>query len=133
MSKIIMGGHEITAQKDYSTDEVFTGQYWIDGKKIYRKVFTGTTPSTIAADQVVVVSTGITTIRDIINLRTCLDWNNGTNSGTVFDGWLTNDSFNNRLRVLFNREANNITLNMSGSHFASQNYRIIVEYTKTTD
>lgn len=25
----------------YSTDETFTGMYWIDGKKIYRKVFTG--------------------------------------------------------------------------------------------
>lgn len=37
MSKIIIGGHEVTAQKDYSTSEVFTGQYWIDGKKIYRK------------------------------------------------------------------------------------------------
>ena len=23
----------------YSTEEVFTGKYWIDGKKIYRKVF----------------------------------------------------------------------------------------------
>ena len=39
MSKIIMGGHEITAQKDYSTDEVFTGQYWIDNKPIYKKTY----------------------------------------------------------------------------------------------
>lgn len=26
---------------NYSTQEQFTGKYWIDGKKIYRKVFTG--------------------------------------------------------------------------------------------
>lgn len=28
-----------------TTEEVDTGKIWIDGKKIYRKVFTGTTPS----------------------------------------------------------------------------------------
>ena len=42
MSKIIIGGHEVTAQKDYSTSEVFTGQYWIDGKKIYKRTFSST-------------------------------------------------------------------------------------------
>ena len=30
---------------NYSTSEQFTGEYWIDGKKIYRKVLTGTTSS----------------------------------------------------------------------------------------
>ena len=30
---------------NYSTTEQFTGKYWIDGKKIYRKVLTGTTSS----------------------------------------------------------------------------------------
>ena len=39
MSKVIFGGHEVTVHKDYSTSEVFTGQYWIDGKKIYRKSY----------------------------------------------------------------------------------------------
>ena len=29
----------------YSTDETFTGKYWIDGKKIYKKTFTGTIPT----------------------------------------------------------------------------------------
>ena len=28
----------IKAQNTYSTEETFTGKYWIDGKKIYRKV-----------------------------------------------------------------------------------------------
>ncbi len=31
----------------YSTDETFTGMYWIDGKKIYRKVFLCTSQATI--------------------------------------------------------------------------------------
>lgn len=32
---------QIKAQKVYSTEEVDTGKKWIDGKSIYRKVFTG--------------------------------------------------------------------------------------------
>ena len=55
MSKILIGGHEITVHKDYSTSEVFTGQYWIDGKKIYRKVFTGTIPTLTANTSSVII------------------------------------------------------------------------------
>ena len=31
----------LVGNPNYSTDETFTGQYWIDGKPIYRKVVTG--------------------------------------------------------------------------------------------
>ena len=31
----------VTRAESYSTEEVWTGGYWYDGKKIYRKVFTG--------------------------------------------------------------------------------------------
>lgn len=31
----------VTRAESYSTEEVWTGGYWIDGKKIYRRVFTG--------------------------------------------------------------------------------------------
>ena len=32
----------IKAQNTYSTEETFTGKYWIDGKKIYSRVFKNT-------------------------------------------------------------------------------------------
>lgn len=50
MSKILVGGHEITVHKDYSTSEQFTGQYWIDGKKIYRRVFSVTPTHTTSTN-----------------------------------------------------------------------------------
>ena len=33
-----IGGHKVSAGKKYSTSEVKTGDVWIDGKPIYRKV-----------------------------------------------------------------------------------------------
>ena len=34
----VPAGWEAAGSDDYSTEETFTGKYWIDGKKIYRKV-----------------------------------------------------------------------------------------------
>lgn len=34
----VPAGWEATGSDDYSTEEQFTGRYWIDGKKVYRKV-----------------------------------------------------------------------------------------------
>jgi hypothetical protein len=39
-------------KKQYSTTEEFTGEYWIDGKPIYRQVFEGTTPATAGTQKV---------------------------------------------------------------------------------
>lgn len=33
--------NELNKNNIYSTEETFTGKYWTDGKKIYRKVITG--------------------------------------------------------------------------------------------
>ena len=42
-TEIPAGWEEVEATDDYSTEETFTGKYWIDGKKIYRKTITGIT------------------------------------------------------------------------------------------
>jgi hypothetical protein len=39
----------IKAQNTYSTEETFTGKYWIDGKKIYRKLIIYKPTETIGA------------------------------------------------------------------------------------
>lgn len=41
MKHIEEGIYENSLDNVYSTDEVFTGKYWIDGKKIYKKTFEG--------------------------------------------------------------------------------------------
>ncbi|MDR2126951.1 MAG: hypothetical protein LBP63_08990, partial [Prevotellaceae bacterium] len=45
------GGGGVSPEFQYSTDEQWTGKYWIDGKKIYTRVSTGTVSA--AADEVV--------------------------------------------------------------------------------
>lgn len=47
----------------YSTTEIFTGDYWIDGKPIYQRVIVGTIPTTSANGTI--VSSTIITISDI--------------------------------------------------------------------
>jgi len=46
-------------QNVYSTTEQDTGKIWIDGKKIYRRVFTGTTTSPAGSVNNIQVATGI--------------------------------------------------------------------------
>lgn len=46
-------GDAISALSSYSSNEVDTGKTWIDGRKIYRRVLTGTTPSDNTATTVI--------------------------------------------------------------------------------
>jgi hypothetical protein len=58
----------------YSTTETFTGKYWIDGKPIYRKVFTGTiSGGTSAVSTIISSNSGISQIVD------CGGWWDGGN------------------------------------------------------
>ena len=45
-AKVVGEGDSESGDPGYSTSEIDTGKTWIDGKKIYRKVLTSTTPAT---------------------------------------------------------------------------------------
>lgn len=127
-------------QLKYSTDEQWTGKYWTDGKKIYNKYVEAT----------------ITSYSDSSNRRqfnftqTISDINWLTNSfGNVsFDGATTNfglfpyNSTNSNMNpsessgISFNQSTNTVTcyLNTLISYgHTSITFRIVYEYTKTTD
>lgn len=59
----------------YSTEEQFTGNYWIDGKKIYQKTVIWTSTSSTAAQEK--ISHGIDDIDKVINDETFAVNNNG--------------------------------------------------------
>lgn len=44
-SVIVGGGVSLTESFSYSTEEIKTGKFWIDGSPIYRKTYTGHTPN----------------------------------------------------------------------------------------
>lgn len=115
-------------QHSYSTTETKTGGTWIDGKPIYRKVFTGITESS-----------NITTwiYMDDLNIDYLISYNGMINAGgnpNDFTNIFNKSSSGNTLFTLFSKSGGTaIALDPKGnSIYYSKGYSIIVEYTKTT-
>ena len=111
-SSVPAGWEEVA---DYSTNEINTGKKWIDGKPIYRKVYSGNTPSSSGA----LFSTSGMNINEITKEEMLVTGSNGHVSviGIGFDY--------------------SIPLNGSGYYSSTallgRPCILILEYTKTTD
>ena len=105
---------------DYSTNEIDTGKKWIDGKKIYRRVFTGTTSSNGSTE----IALGI--IDNIINVSGYIKIDNDykTNFNTSFGTTGSNDC-----RIV---QHNNNFIIQTGSVLNSKDYALCLEYTKVS-
>ena len=113
----------VQTSNSYSTEETATGGFWIDGKPIYRKIFSGTLSSgtswtiqsslksTIGADY-------ITEMRAIAN----------ANNGTVSNNYYSSNT--DYLRVLVDGSGNLVLARGSSYPALPFTYSIIVEYTK---
>ena len=113
--------------ENYSTSEQRIGT-WIDGKPIYRKVITGTVSS--ATED---VSSGISNLDLIIDVKCIFSGTNairpnpftyGSNTSTSnwYSGWT------------YYKDDNEFRFELGSSFLAaSNNYTLIIEYTKTTD
>ena len=115
----------------YSTSEVKTGYKWIDGKPIYRKIFTGNMTNTT---------------NSWVNLQQC----NLTNADSILDikGTITNTSSDKRVLLINSFENSSyhcafsylgqtdyLQCNVSGWTYSNFGFKYIVAiyYTKTTD
>ena len=108
----------------YSTDETFTGKYWIDGKPIYRKVLQG---GSVSASSVTNINTGVNNIMLVINQ----EGYGLTNSGATFPLNRANgSSFQYQSTFFFDKPNNRFSLE-TGSSVSFTSYYIIMEYTKT--
>ena len=105
----------------YSTSETNTGKKWIDGKPIYRKVITSTLTSTITH--------GIANINEIVNLK-AVSYN--PNSGKYFAVPSVRPSYSNYEVGLF-ADVSTISLEYGSGLPTTMTFKIIMEYTKTTD
>lgn len=103
---------------NYSTEETPTGGTWIDGKPIYRKIFTG------------VVSTSTTTLGVINNLEQVISINGGVlASSGMYIPLNTNFGDTYKAHVFINLVGNNDVTCVSTSNY-SGNIIVNVEYTK---
>ena len=110
----------------YSTDEVKTNKVWIDGKPIYRKVFTGTKTSAT-----------INQIGNIANFDTMVLLT-GFIKSSYGQWWdIPNYYFENNSTKywtsVYHETSGTITLSTGSNFDTSSEYRIIAEYTKTID
>ena len=105
--------------KHYSTDEFFTGKYWIDGKKIYGKVFSGSATNGTS------VQLNISNLNKVLKIDGVIWY--GNNHTLQLNN--PNDSgYWSRVNV-----NNGSTIDFIIYGFGTVNYEIILEYTKTTD
>lgn len=113
----------------YSTDETFTGNYWIDGKKIYRKVLRNVTMPKGTKQSVATVNVphGISNAGNFIVLEGMLRWSSG-NQIKIPDHEPIDD-----VVVRMHVNATNVVLEANYDLTGYAANFIILEYTKTTD
>jgi len=105
----------------YSTTEQFTGRYWIDGKKIYRKCFSG---SVTSSNQTISHGLG-NTISDVVDIKAVIK----------ISGLFMPFGYYN----VYNGSAQNVSVYINSGNIVLLNtysggtYKIILEYTKTTN
>lgn len=114
---------------DYSTTETDTGQTWTDGKKIYRKVLTGTLSSSGSNN-----AGDVEDIGDVVNISGTIKGTIGGNSYEYKIGDYISSSYyvGVQSQYMTSPDAVRFTIWIPNT-FTSFNYKLIVEYTKTTD
>lgn len=115
-----MGGGEI----NYYTDEVCIGT-WIDGKPLYQKTYSGTTPSTANINTNIVVDSIFTNI-NVVDFKGIVLFADAYVQ--INDDLVTND----HVRVWVSGDNSSIRCNV-GSNAISKSIYITLQYTKTTD
>lgn len=110
---------------DYSTDEVKTGELWIDGKPLYRKVFNFNSPSDTNTTNVATISDLHidTLVRDYFSINT------GSNITTSSNN--TNATIH--IRLNYNNTGDYIAMTIINAAYNSKPTYVTLEYTKTTD
>jgi len=111
----------------YSTSETKIGT-WIDGKPLYRKVYTGTKVSgsnkTISLSNLNI---------DYVNFYGFIYGNQGTTEGAYQFPINYYENPNSFIRANIHRKYMNLTIVSAASTYFNGDYKIVVEYTKTTD
>ncbi len=112
---------KFTNLSNYSTEEIFTGKYWINGKKIYRKVFILTSNT-----EQQIVQHNIANVEYI--------WVSGDSFFNV-DGTSIPANYYRDSGIYAYAHANHgsILFRVSPAGWANHNLYAILEYTKTTD
>ena len=111
----------------YSTEETLTGETWIDGKPIYRKVINTNSPSQTLTQQI--VGTLGSGLNELISLKGMID----IGEYGIVPIPQTFDSENINNLWLEGYSSGNIICIVSVTNYTNTNLKIIAKYTKTTN
>lgn len=122
---ITIGGHKVSAGKAYSTSEVKTGDVWTDGKPIYRKVVTFTSPTVDPSSVTIPIGApdAITIVKSYVTIQTAT----GRNYITL-PYYYTTTAYAN-----YYFSPSGLIVYVAGADYINKQGFAIIEYTKTTD
>ena len=106
-------------EEHYSTEETFTGKYWIDGKKIYRKVINVGTHTFSNGDNK--FAHGISNLETVIDIKYSMYF---SNAGQWYTYWST---------IVGKLATNTHVILSTNDSNTFYRLKITIEYTKTTD
>lgn len=115
----------------YSTTETLTERRWIDGKPIYRKVFTHTIGASTPTDDITIITGLVGNELSWVSDFKVIDSNAMVSTSST--SYYLSDSSENR--VYCPKDGSTITIRISdnSSVYSNTTYHITLEYTKTTD
>ena len=119
----VPAGWEAAGSDDYSTEETFTGKYWIDGKKIYRKVVSFTYQY-ISKD--ISLPIGITDLETLVSLNGIYEYK----TGGVFAPYPLTQNTGTVLNCVFHQGSIEFVGNQDYSAANDKTHTFILEYTK---
>jgi len=125
-SQYIEGGAGLPS---YFTDEIDTGMKWIDGKKIYRKVYESTTYATE-------YNVPINNVSDIIDIKGKIYRSDYANVSQIIPSRLSSTEYKISFNSCVISSTSSVQIQIeAGTAWSSQmaKIRFIIEYTKTTD
>ena len=126
-------GYEIVAEPTYSTEEQKTGETWESGKPIYRKVFTLTKGTDFTSNNTS-VDHNIANIDEVIDLKVMsLDSNTGLYRPLPWAYYTTQSDSKYYGGVAVDKTRFKLEIGTTFYSDSSLSFKIIIEYTKTTD
>lgn len=126
---VISGGGGESAGEVYSTEETRIGT-WIDGKPLYRIVFSATTPSGL--DPVPVLNLDDHGIDKVIKIEGFLNSKGGSTQFICSSGFIPASEYTWIFRATVN-SSKQIILQVTTNDLMESPATLMIEYTKTTD
>ncbi len=110
--------------EQYSTDEQFTGKYWINGKPIYRKVLQGTLPNTASTPEIGTIANFGT----LVSARFIQRGGSFASDGAIYSGTDTS-----KINIGFVMDTGRVMYKSIVPSYYGYKVDAIIEYTKTTN